>query len=344
MVGLATRGGEAMRRESTEQDSTMDRRRFLGGAIGVVGAALALSVARAASPNRFRLRYLLASCLYGYTDLGTILPEVRKTGADVIDLWPKVHGSQREQLDEMGEARFSRLLRKHDVRLACISQFKLGPFGLQEEMRLASRHGCRTIVTGASGPKGLKGKALKAAVRAFVEKMKPHLAVAEKTGVTIAIENHANSLIELPDSMKWLAELAPTPRLAIALSPYHLGQDPKRLADLIRALGRRIQVFYAWQHGMGCKKKLPKNQELLQMPGRGPLDFAPLLKALKDIDFQGYTEIFMHPVPRGVPILDSTQSVTAEINRARRYLEGRLSGLERTGGPSTRSSAARNSQ
>ena len=58
------------------------------------------------------------------------------------------------------------------------------------------------------------------------------------------------------------------------------------------------------------------------MPGRGKLDFAPLVKALKRIKFNGWTEIFMHPVPRGIPILDTTAKVTAEINRARAYLEG----------------------
>ena len=79
-------------------------------------------------------------------------------------------------------------------------------------------------------------------------------------------------------------------------------------------------MFYAWQHGMGCSKKLPKEQELLQMPGRGELDFAPLLSALASVDYQGWTEIFMHPVPRGIPILETTAEVTAEINRSRAYL------------------------
>jgi hypothetical protein len=51
------------------------------------------------------------------------------------------------------------------------------------------------------------------------------------------------------------------------------------------------------------------------------LDFTPLLTALKEIDYQGYTEIFMHPVPRGIPILESTALVTQEINRARGYLQ-----------------------
>jgi sugar phosphate isomerase/epimerase len=68
-------------------------------------------------------------------------------------------------------------------------------------------------------------------------------------------------------------------------------------------------------------QKLPKEQELKQLPHRGPLDWAPLLAALKEIDYQGRTEIFMHPVPRGIPILPTVEEVTAEINAARAYLE-----------------------
>ena len=72
-------------------------------------------------------------------------------------------------------------------------------------------------------------------------------------------------------------------------------------------------------------EKLPKEEELLQMPGRGPLDFKPILAALARISYQGWTEIFMHPVPRGIPILPTTAEVTEEINRARSYLESCLS-------------------
>ena len=57
------------------------------------------------------------------------------------------------------------------------------------------------------------------------------------------------------------------------------------------------------------------------MPGRGDLDFGPLFVALRDINYSGWTEIFMHPVPRGIPILESTAAVTKEINRSRGYLE-----------------------
>lgn len=75
---------------------------------------------------------------------------------------------------------------------------------------------------------------------------------------------------------------------------------------------------------MGCHQKLPKEQELLQMPGRGDLNFGPLVSALKRIDYKGWTEIFMHPVPRGVPILETAAEVTAEINRSRNYLDALL--------------------
>lgn len=299
------------------------RRDFLA-ASAVTAATLATPSFALAAP-KLKPKYILGSCMYGYTAVDEIVPEVAKIGATALDIWPKVHGNQREQLDEMGEEKFAALLKKHDVTLGCITQYKLGPFGLQKEMQLAQRLGCKMIICGGSGPKNLKGKELKAAVGAFIEKLKPHLAVAEETGVTIAIENHANNLIDSPDSLKWLAELRTSDNLGIAFAPYHLEQDENLQSDLIRTLGDSIEMFYAWQHGMGCHVKLPKEQELLQMPGRGDLDFVPLFAALQDIKYQGWTEIFMHPVPRGIPILETTTEVTAEINRSRKYITKCLS-------------------
>jgi len=304
-------------------NNPIDRRNFLA-ASAVTAASLATPNFALAAP-RLKPKYILGSCMYGYTAVAEIVPEVAKIGATALDIWPKVHGNQREQLDEMGEEKFAALLKKHDITLGCITQYKLGPFGLQNEMRLAKRLGCKTIVCGGSGPRNLKGKELKAAVGTFIEKLKPHLEVAEETGVTIAIENHGNNLIDSPDSLKWLAELRTSKNLGIAFAPYHLEQDEKLQSDLIRTLGSSIAMFYAWQHGMGCHVKLPKEQELLQMPGRGDLDFVPVFAALQDIKYEGWTEIFMHPVPRGIPILETTGEVTAEINRSREYITKCLS-------------------
>lgn len=273
------------------------------------------------SGEPFRLRYVLASSLYGRTRVEEILPEVPKTGARPIDLWPEPHANQREQVDAMGRDRFAKLLEEHEVRLGMTTRYDLGPFGLGDEMRFLRDFSGTLIVTGSRGPKGLAGDALEAAIRDFVEKMEPHVVLAAKLGVRIGIENHADALIASPESLRRFADLVRSPHLGIALAPYHLPQDPALLARLIEDLGPRLVHFYAWQHGKGCMQKLPKAQELEQMPGRGPLDFEPILRALRKIGYAGWTEIFMHPVPRGIPILDSTRLVTEEVIRARTYLE-----------------------
>lgn len=301
--------------------ASINRREFTCLATASLAAATASRAFAKPDAEPFELNYTLASCMYGYEKLDRLVPEVAKIGATKIDIWPKVHGDQREQLDEIGEEKFRKLLDQHDISLGCITQYKLGPFGLSDEIELAHRFECPLIVAGGKGPRGLSGADLKAAVKQFVEQMKPHVAKAEEHGVSISIENHANNLIESPDSMKWLAEFRPSAALSVAFAPYHLPQDPEFQAQLIRDLGDSITMFYAWEHGAGCKRKLPKSEELLQMPGRGPFDFRPALQALKEIRYAGQTEVFMHPVPRGVPVLPTTEQTTDVINESRAYLD-----------------------
>ena len=290
----------------------------------VVAGAAAATVAPAVlgeEPPAFKLRYMLASSMYGRLDLSEIVPEVHKAGAEHIDIWPEPHGNQREQMEAMGHGGFAAMLAEHQVKLGILTHYDLGPFGLGSEITVAKKLGASMLICGGQGPKNLTGPPLKSAVRIFAEQMRPHIAAAEEAGLVIGVENHANNLIESTDSMEWLVEFAPSKNIGIALAPYHLPQKPKLLAKLINTLGDRLVHFYAWQHGKGCQEKLPKEEELLQMPGRGDLDFEPIIAALKKIDYRGFTEVFMHPVPRGIPILPTAAEVTAEINRARKYLE-----------------------
>jgi sugar phosphate isomerase/epimerase len=290
-----------------------------------VGAALTAGIAgpsaAADGKDAFRLKYILASPMYGTTALHEVLPEVKKVGAGHIDIWPRRHADHREQVEAMGHERFMELLREHGVQLGMLTRYDLGPFGLQDEMHVLKKFGGQVIVCGA---KDADGTTLRDRVRSFVNQMQPHVAVAEELGVTIGIENHSNSLIFSPDSLRYFAEFAKSDHLGIALAPYHLPQEEDVIATAITDLGSSLVHFQGWQHGKGCMTKLPKDQELLQMPGRGPLDFTPILRALKAIDYSGFTEIFMHPVPRGIPILDTTAAVTGEINRARKYLDSCL--------------------
>ncbi len=300
----------------------MQRRQFIRQASCAAGA-IATGVGNAQSlqaSSPYRPRFVVASCMYGYEKLPPIVAAVPKTGAAAIDLWPKVHGDQREQLDEMGEEAFMQLLAQHHITLGCITQYRLGPFGLQDEMRLASRLNCKLIVTGGAGPKNVEGDEQKRAIKAFLRQMQPHLRVAEELGVQIAIENHRNNVIDSADALRWLLEWEQSPALTVALAPAHLPQDSEWLAKLIREFGPRLAMFYAWQFGSGFMQPMPREQELLQMPGRGPLDFGPMMRALREIQFSGWVEVMMHPTPRGVPIMDTTAEVTTEIGRAHRHL------------------------
>jgi sugar phosphate isomerase/epimerase len=295
------------------------RRCFLGT---LAGALAATPLWAATAP--FQFRWLISSSLYGTTPLEQLLPELRTFGAAHLDIWPRVHGSQREQAEEMGREKFAALLKRHGVGLACSTRYDLGPFKLQDEMKFVKALGGSLIVTGSGGPKGLRGMELKAAIKSWAEKMKPHLDAAEDAGLSLAIENHAASLIESPDSIRWILDEVKSLRLGLALAPYHLPQEPGLIAQLIADAGPRLLVFYAWQHGRGSAKAQPKADELLQLPGRGPLDFRPVVAALRRINYSGWTVPFMHPFPRGLAIMPTVAESTAELLRARAHLEGFL--------------------
>ncbi len=258
-----------------------------------------------AADKPFRLNYLLASSMYGKLPLAEILPEVEKTGATSIDLWREGHANQREQVDEMGLEKFAGLLRQHNITMSCTTIWNK-PFA--EECRFVQQLGGKLLVTGFVP---------EAEPQQFIESLKPQLAAAEELHVTVCMENHGGSF----DAIRAFADAAAKiPHLKVALAPYHLPQDAAALANVITEIGPKLGLFYAWQHGMGAAKKLPKDQELMQLPGRGDLDFTPLLAALKQIQYTGPTEVFMHPVPRGIPIHPTAAEVTVEINRARDYL------------------------
>ncbi len=302
-------------------NTTLNRRemcRILTAGPALLG--LAPGLLAAAEPKSFGLTYMVASSMYGKLKLEDVVPEVRKTGADSIDLWPLRHADQREQMEAMGHEKFAALLDKHHVKLGMTTRYDLGPFGLQDEMRVLRKFGGRLVISGSKGPRDVEGDEAKRAVKQFIDEMKPHVEVAEELGVVIGIENHGHALLSTPDSIRYFGEFSPSKHLGVALAPYHLPQDEKLLAKLIEDLGPTLAHFYAWQHGKGCMEKLPKELELEQMPGRGVLDFKPILAAMKKINYQGWTEIFMHPVPRGIPIMPTLEEVTAEINRARAYL------------------------
>ena len=186
---------------------SISRRRFLK-----YSSLCSLTIPRlpnAMPKEKFALNYIISSCMYGTLPLNLILNEAKKLNIDHIDIWPRKHGNQREQIDQMGLDNFSELLNVNNVKLGSITRYDLGPFKLQNEMKVCSKLGGNLLICAGQGPKGLSGAKLKSAIKSFSEKMRPHVLAAEEKGIKIGIENHSGNLINSPDSLKWLLELLP---------------------------------------------------------------------------------------------------------------------------------------
>jgi sugar phosphate isomerase/epimerase len=287
-------------------------------------AALTPSLFSCAKPT-YKLRYVLSSALYGEMALADILPEIKKTGAESIDIWRKVHGNQREQITEMGDEACQALLKKHGAKISMSTCYPLGPTGLQEEMVWLQQYGGKIIVTGSgkypdSEP---SGAAAKEQVKKMLEALKPHVAKAEETGITIALENHIRQCLHHPDSLRYFAEFNQSPNLGIAFAPHHLHEWQSDIPQLIRDLGNNnIPFIYFQEHSPGIFEKVSKEIEMQQLPGfGGGLDYRLIVSALRDIQFTGLAEIFMHPTPRGIPILPTIPEITGAINKSRSYID-----------------------
>lgn len=281
------------------------------------------SAIRAAEAADFRIRYVLSSALYGGLPLDEVLGEVKKSGAESVDIWRKVHATHREQITEMGDEAFQSLMRKHGVAMSISTCYPLGPFKQEDEMRWVKRNGGHMTVCGSGkmGDADVTGAEAKAQVAAFFEKLKPHYELAEELGVTMAIENHKNSMLSSPDSIRYFADLNPSKAVGIAFAPHHLQDAIDRIPSLIRHCGKEnLPFIYFQEHHLSSKQQMPKEEELKQLPGFGALDYVPVVAALKEIGFDGLAEIFMHPTPRGVPMLPTAAAITEKINESREYI------------------------
>jgi sugar phosphate isomerase/epimerase len=302
----------------------MNRRK----ACHLIGASLASPALLAAADDSFQLRYVLSSAMFGNMPLGSVLAEAAKAGCESVDIWRKVHATHREQIVEMGDDAFQSLLKKHQTKMSVSTCYPLGPFKQDDEMRWVKKNGGAVTVCGSGGmgKRDPVGAEAKKQVRAFFEKLKPHYELAEELGVTMAMENHKNAMLSSPDSIRYFVELNPSKNVGIAFAPHHLYDAVDDIPKLIRDCGKEnLPFFYFQEHHPSSKTKMPKEEELKQMPGIGSLDYVPILQALREVKFAGLSEIFMHPVPRGIPILDTPGEIAAVINRSRAYLTKCLS-------------------
>ena len=193
-------------------------------------------------------------------------------------------------LNRLGPEGLEELLTRLKLNLFAFSVYQ-GGFPLYA--KLLGAVGGGVAVRGSAGLAG--SDELTARMRDFLESLKPEVELAEQQNAYLAIENHGDALLDSLDSFKAFVDLNRSPRLGLALAPYHLQTLGASVEEAISVSGQQLFFFYAWQRATG----------IAQLPGLGPT-------RLYSVDCRARKD----PIPR------LCQSVYARRSPQRRHVSG----------------------
>lgn len=283
------------------------RRRFLAASAAAV-AAWPVAAAAASAP-RWEMKLSTSSLHYRGLPLVDAVRRIGALGFQGIDVWSHFEWAGplcehlEDGLERLGLEKFRALLDENQLTLTSASCYS-APFS--RFARLLGELGGCVVIRGSSNVEGtdITAAELTRQMRQFLESLKPELELAEQSNCTLAIENHSGaSLLNKLDSFKAFTDLNRHPRLGIALAPYHVQLNGESVEESIRLASEQLKFFYAWQHAEGTE----------QLPGIGPTDMRPWLRALADIRYSGFVNPFMHFEPEPDPM-------TAALTESRAYL------------------------
>jgi len=294
--------GRSMTRRGFVRSTTVA---IAGVAAGGIFAAHAK--AQPKSRHAWKMKLATSSVMFDTLPIEQVCQRVARLGLQAVDIWAPFTwgGAQCKHLADvkkrLGGKGLRELLTKHKLDVAA---FTIYGHKLSQYWELIRDYGGGVVVRGAGAGRSTNPKDLAPRMRAFFEKLKPDIELAEKCNARLAIENHGGSLLSTPDSFKAFVELNPNKkRVGIALAPYHLQAYKTPVEDVIRIAGSQCLFLYAWQRAKG----------VAQMPGVGQADFTPWVRALAELNYPHYSSIFMH----GHPPADTMEAAVA---KSRDYL------------------------
>ncbi|MHC4110100.1 MAG: sugar phosphate isomerase/epimerase family protein [Planctomycetota bacterium] len=262
------------------------------GFLKVMGAGVAAGItapvlpgwARKAAGKKWRMRLSTSSIHFMQLPIEQACERIAKLGFEAIDIWSAHEGCPHldDVAKRLGAEGLKKLLAKNKLKLFAFSVYR-GGYGRYAE--LLGKAGGGVAIQGSAGP--CKPEELTGRMKKFIEKLKPLVELAEKYNSYLAIENHGNALLNSLDSFKAFVDINTSRRLGIALAPYHIQTQKASVPEAIRICGKQLLFFYAWQHYRNSK----------QLPGIGPTDMTPWIRALADIRYRGYVNPFMHGHP-----------------------------------------------
>ena len=275
----------------------LPRRSFLSG-------ALLLSTLKAKEPEKKKeeWRVRLSTSTIHFIDLPVeeACKKIAELGFEAVDIWSAHAGCPHldDALNRLKAQGLKKVLRETKLKLYSFAVYR---GGYRRYAKLLGEVGGGVAVRGSTRP--CKAKELTQRMRAFLEGLKPLAELAERYDSYLAIENHGHALLDSLDSFKAFVDLNRSPRIGIALAPYHLQARGESVTKAIEIAGDQLFFFYAWQKQPGLK----------QLPGYGPTDFTPWIEALARVRYKWYVNPFMHGK---VPV----ELMSKALSKARAYL------------------------
>jgi sugar phosphate isomerase/epimerase len=152
-------------------------------------------------------------------------------------------------------------------------------------LTLAKELGAKCITTEPGGP--LEGRPWRECLTLFVEMLQPVVEHAEKEGVMLLVEPEPDLLIETADQYLEFTTKIQSPFLGLNFDIGHfycVKDEPAptvhKLKDHIRHVHLEDIAATRVHHHM--------------IPGEGAIDFGPVLKALKDVGYDGWVTIELY--------------------------------------------------
>lgn len=154
-------------------------------------------------------------------------------------------------------------------------------------LTMAKELGAPNITTEPGGPVQ-PGESWSAALKLFVEELKPVIEHAEKTGIPLLIEPEPGLLIETADQFEELMKHIDSPAVGLNFDighSYCVGDEP---APTIHRLKKHIRHFH-------LEDIAATRIHHHLVPGEGAIDFAATFKAIDAIGYNGWVTIELYP-------------------------------------------------
>jgi sugar phosphate isomerase/epimerase len=181
----------------------------------------------------------------------------------------------------------------------------------RRSLTLARELGAPCITTEPGGPVE-PGGSWQAALRLFVEELKPVAEHAEKEGVLLLIEPEPGLLVEKADQFLELLHHLDSPAVGLNFDIGHfycVGDDPPatihRLAPYIRHFHLEDIAATRVHHHL--------------VPGEGAIDFAATFEAIRAIGYDGWVTIELYPY-----VDDPDAAARTAYEQIQRILQGNL--------------------